>query len=40
MKDMPTRGEVVGMSTEVIARLRCILNKDTNVVFVDFSKGK
>lgn len=38
MKDFPTRGYVTPMSSELKARLMAIINKDSNVIFVDFEK--
>jgi hypothetical protein len=38
MKDLPTRGYVTPMSDEQKARLMAIINKDSNVVFVDFTR--
>jgi len=38
MKDLPTRGYVTPMSDEQKARLKAMINKDSNVVFVDFAR--
>ncbi|UYE98840.1 hypothetical protein XbC2_416 [Xanthomonas phage XbC2] len=38
MKDLPTRGYVTPMSDEQKARLLAMINKDSNVVFVDFTR--